>query len=165
MNWVTSNIWFASGLFQVVWLLLVIFRADAQWWIFLLWLASMMYFFLFSRSQFVFCLQVFILGLMVDSINHGLGMYDFAVNTRFIPFWLVVLWGCFTVYATQVIGYLSSLPRLLFLGLGGIGGCLSYNAAYHLGAVNFPLTISVTSIIIFAEWVGVTYAMVKLYCK
>lgn len=165
MKWRTTNIWFASGLFQVVWLVLVMFRADAQWWFFLPWLVCLSYFCLSSRSQFIFCLQVFSIGLIVDSVNYGLGIYAFPENSLLIPFWLVVLWGCFTVYATQLMRGLSSLPLLFLLGVGGLGGCLSYNAAYHLGAVYFPLTVPVTSIIIFTQWVGVTYAMAKLYCR
>ncbi|MCE0496242.1 DUF2878 domain-containing protein [Vibrio salinus] len=165
MKWVKLNIWAASVLFQAVWLALVLYPEDVQWITFVMWMVIITVIFLRSKKQFYFCFSLSVLGVLLDSVNYGFGLYRFTGHSNFIPFWLVLLWLSFSVYASQIIEHLFSLPRIGLLLLGGVGGVLSYNAACQLESVVFPLSTELTSVILFIEWVGVTYAMVTIYAK
>jgi hypothetical protein len=89
-----------------------------------------------------------------------LGVFRFESNPQFIPLWLLALWAGLAGTLRHSLGYFAGKPWLTSLA-GGLGASFSYIAGMKLGAVSFPLGITLTFIIIFMCWSIVFPALFK----
>lgn len=77
-----------------------------------------------------------LIGLLADSLLAHSGILAFNTGFGLLPWWLVVLWGCFAATFNQSLAFLKNRLILAAL-LGGIGGPLTYLAGAELGRVQF----------------------------
>jgi hypothetical protein len=89
-------------------------------------------------------------GISVDSTLHWLDFFEFSSNEH-IPYWLMVLWGCFATTISHSLQFLSSSKLLQFI-IGGLFAPLSYIGGYKLMAVEFSHPIFVTYIMLSLIW-------------
>lgn len=106
-----------------------------------------------------------LLGLIVDGAVVGYGVLQFPHTSAYFgwyPWWLVAMWICFgTAYSTSLSWLADRI--VLQIGFGAIGGALSLFAAYRMGAVQFPLGIPTTAVIVAIEWAAVMVISFWLY--
>lgn len=82
-------------------------------------------------------LSVVIIGTAVDSVLHGLGVFEFKDLSPLIPLWLMLLWALFATTLRHCLRW-SARPWWLASLLGAAGGALSYGADGRLAGVQFP---------------------------
>ena len=87
-------------------------------------------------------------GCLVDQIATYAGLFSF----KELPIWLLLLWANFGLTFHYSLSWLNSCSIFIQAILGGISGSLSYIAAYKLGAVEFPLNISLTIFYLVVIW-------------
>jgi hypothetical protein len=90
----------------------------------------------------------------MDSVLNAANV--FAFTSVLLPFWLVMLWlgfGAFVWCMREIVVRYSLLLLSLF---GGLGGAMSYFAGYRLGAVEWPMGVEQTVIIVFVCWFAFT---------
>ena len=113
--------------------------------------------FIFTKSRvedITILLTVGSLGIAVDSMNTYYEILSFsgASNTPFLlPFWLIVLWGVFSLMIPHSLYWLSRHKVAAVIG-GAVGGSFSYWLGHKLGAISLsdPLLSSVA--VYFVQW-------------
>ncbi|EKO3708264.1 DUF2878 domain-containing protein [Vibrio metschnikovii] len=151
-----------SLLFEIIWWSAVWGQADWQWLTLVLviiaWL-SMAY------TQLTSLFPVMLLagaGVLLDIINGAIGLFVFPTEHP-IPFWLVILWCGFAWYARLLIPAIQHhSPRWIII-LGGLGGAVSYWAGYRFAAVDFQWTVLTVMGILFVQWAGLTWCLLKVF--
>ncbi|MCW8329360.1 DUF2878 domain-containing protein [Photobacterium sp. SDRW27] len=146
--------------FNSYWLLAVIGQSHYQWLLVICLLGCWW----FYRDAWRFALILGTAGISMDIVLSLLGLFQF--HSVVLPFWLVMLWlgfGSFVWVTRHIIVVYSSY---VVIGIGGLGGMLSYLAGYRLGAVNWPLGITVTALSLFACWLcfsALTLVLIRRY--
>jgi hypothetical protein len=109
----------------------------------------------FNRERHLELLVTFIvayIGYATDSILTLIGIFEFHHSTAlFAPFWLLLLWCCFS---TTLIMNRDAWPRhkgLLVL-LGGLAGVVSYSSAGYLDAVSFQFGVFISMLVVAFVW-------------
>ncbi len=158
MKLVIISVWF-----QLLWFLAVLGQQDFQ--IPLLLLVAISYLWLFQKGkQYVAqALGLACLGIIVDSFNQLLGIFQFQTNL--IPLWLLGLWMIFSWYANLIAMKLTQFPFILVVIIGALGGALSYFAGWRLGAVSWPYSPAFTFGVVAIEWALITGLIVKSCCN
>jgi hypothetical protein len=82
-------------------------------------------------------ISVALLGTVLDSFLHWLGVFEFQQVTLLIPFWLMLLWALLATTLRHCLAW-SARPWWLAAALGAVGGPLSYYAGGQLAGVHFP---------------------------
>ncbi|MEZ5977659.1 MAG: DUF2878 domain-containing protein [Planctomycetota bacterium] len=91
------------------------------------------------RAAVVFAIGLGLVGALVDTGLHALGVTSYPTSTEawpylFVPPWIVALWFGFSTMARYALGWLDGRP-LLAAALGAIGGPLAYFGGTRFGAV------------------------------
>jgi hypothetical protein len=107
-------------------------------------------FFLENKKQFFFIVVVCLIGNLTDSLLQYFGVFIF-VEMYHLPFWLMMLWGCFAATLSYSLSFLGR-SKLLQITLGFCAP-LSYIAGDKLGAVDFGYSIYSTYCILSILWV------------
>lgn len=133
-------------LFQLIWLIAVI--GNNEW----LWLSCICF---AIHLAFTPCISVDLIllplgfiGFCVDMAFYQLGLYSFQEW----PYWLLILWFGFVLNFGHSFHFLSRFSTKSLSLIGAIGGCYAYLISWKLGAVDLPLGIFVSGIIIAACW-------------
>ena len=138
--------------FQSIWFLAILFQYEYFWLISLLVIG----YFIFvpnRQVEILTVLPVAMVGCMADIVLAVTGVFNFTseISTLPIPFWLVSLWIGFAATLRHSLGYLQN--RLIIASiLGAISGPLSYFAGYRFGAVDFPIGVTETLVILSFVW-------------
>ncbi|WP_261833426.1 DUF2878 domain-containing protein [Vibrio ishigakensis] len=90
-------------------------------------------------------------GIALDYFNSVLGFFLFP--TAFVPNWLIALWVIFIWYAYQMKPVLTLYPIWAVTVVGALGAAGSYFAGLKLGAVEWPLSNSLTFAVVTVEWI------------
>jgi len=90
------------------------------------------------------------IGISVDAILHGVGIYQFAGNVL-VPLWLCGLWLAFATTLSRSLAFLGQRPWLAALA-GAVALPLNYWAGQRLGAVEFGYALPVTLVVISLTW-------------
>jgi len=97
-------------------------------------------------------LSLTMIGVCLDYLNMKLGIISFRSNEiGFIPVWLIILWGVFSLMIPHSLHWLSSKPILASI-LGGICGSFSYWLGHKLGAITLSDPLLLNVLIYFIEW-------------
>lgn len=98
------------------------------------------------------------IGIAVDSILTMIGVFSFrdvaggdVFGETVAPSWLMALWIVFATTLNVSMKPLATKPKLALL-LGAIMGPFSYWVGLKLGAVTFPLGISITMVVLAIIW-------------
>lgn len=97
-------------------------------------------------------LLVSVVGVSVDSLLHFFGFFIFP-DSVFMPFWLIILWGCFACTICHSLTFLSSSKALQVI-TGAIFAPLSYIAGQKLEVVNFGSSLLIAYISLAFIWGG-----------
>lgn len=100
------------------------------------------------------------IGCLVDVALSTSGWLVFSTSSGHLPFWLIVLWGCFAATLNNSLKFLQGRLYLAAL-LGGIGGPLSYYAGAELGRLGFGSTLT-SLLVLAAVWALLLPALLKL---
>ena len=91
-----------------------------------------------------------VLGIAVDAVLSGAGVYHFAGDVL-VPLWLLCLWFGFSAALARSLAYFSD-KLLLAAGAGAVVFPLNYWAGERLGAVEFGLSLPATLAIVGLTW-------------
>lgn len=138
-------------LFQVGWILSVLYGNGAAMLIAAIVIAIYSVFFLRSRADIVLIAAVVMLGVCGDLILGYYGVLVYPSGAPFPPFWMVTLW---LLFATTLPWSLSWLVRnpLWFVLFAIIGGPVSYIAGVNLSSVSFGQEFALSVIILVVVW-------------
>ncbi|WP_286235170.1 DUF2878 domain-containing protein [Thalassotalea sediminis] len=136
-------------LFNLVWLGLVIYGNDAIVSA-LLWLGIFAWHKKLTRYELYLAAVITFLGVSIDNILTVLGIFRFPDET-FIPYWLIVLWVCFSCILLRAPQQLKT-NRWLQIVLPMIFAPLSYFAGFQLSAVKFGWDLLPTMLLLSIIW-------------
>lgn len=105
-------------------------------------------------------LIIALLGVLSDTLQIMLGVFSTLEDT--MTWWLISLWGSFTLCLNHSLRWLNSMAYWQIAILGGLFGPLSYIAAIKLGALSTTLSISEVVAIQLPCWAVLLVAMVWL---
>ncbi|MBW0235514.1 MULTISPECIES: DUF2878 domain-containing protein [Pseudomonas] len=146
--------WFACVLGgNSLWLLL----AGAALLAHLLWIRR-------TRAEVHLVIAVCVLGTAVDSVLMNTGVFVFKHSGVLIPFWLMLLWALLAITLNHCLAW-TAKPLWRALLLGAFGGPLSYYAGQRLGAVQFPLGLWPTLMVLAVLWAVLFAALLWLAKK
>ncbi|UJF21558.1 DUF2878 domain-containing protein [Shewanella sp. OMA3-2] len=101
-----------------------------------------------KRADLVILLVITTLGVAVDV---GLTYFGVFVFTA-IPWWLLLLWGYFSLTLNSSLGFAHKLNMPVQAIVGGVSGCLSYLGGAKFAAVALPLGLTYSAIILAVIW-------------
>ncbi|MGS0676984.1 DUF2878 domain-containing protein [Shewanella sp. 0m-4] len=135
-------------MFQAVWWLSILYQNSA------LWLTTGLLLVHFALSQrgrkdLTLMIKVASLGFAIDLGLKWAGVFQFQQ----FPFWLFVLWCHFALSLRYSLAFTQKLAWYVNAILGGVFGCLSYLAGERFEAVNLPLELFSSALILFAIWI------------
>jgi hypothetical protein len=150
--------------YKVIWILAILSPQHGHWW--LPMSASVVYAGFCARQlrnkQMILGLPIIsLLGICVEFFIFKHWVYEFKIETAFIPLWLIAIWtafpGMFLVNLCQL-----SLPALV--GIGLFFGPMAYKGAESLGAIHLvngavPLLILAgawAALLAFGKWIQST---------
>jgi hypothetical protein len=116
----------------------------------LLMLVAHINFFVTNKREIYLIAAVTVTGIVVDSILQYANVFIF-INSNHIPFWLMMLWGCFATTLCHSLGFLTKSKWLQML-VGGLFAPLSYLAGYKFQVVDFGLTMLNTYLMLSVVW-------------
>ncbi len=102
-----------------------------------------------NTREFLYTLTVCTIGILIDSLLQLFGIFSFQEPIH-LPFWLIVLWGCFATTLCHSLKFIG-LSRWFQVAAGVIAP-LSYIAGYHFSAVQFGHSILFTYAILAVLW-------------
>lgn len=149
-NKIANIVWF-----QIGWFAAIVWQQQA-WFILLLLLLTWCYQNRQNRQALILMTGFACYGILFDTMLLHLGILEFSEAGYFVPLWLGLLWFIFAGTLRCSLLPIFNLNRLYVL-IGGIFGCLSYIAGMKLGAVSFPLTLTMTIPILILIWCGHFY--------
>ena len=103
-----------------------------------------------KMDELALVLVVTMIGACLDSFLVELGVFEFA-TAALIPWWLVMLWACFAATLRHSLGLLSHSVRLQWF-VGTFLVPLNYLAGYKFSAVNLPLSLIESYLILAFVW-------------
>ncbi|RQW61984.1 DUF2878 domain-containing protein [Vibrio viridaestus] len=156
---------YLSILFQSIWFVLILGTSEVEWPV--LPIVVIVYIVSFLRHKHITTRALFIgcMGCMLDIANTQFGLFLFDENGLLVPLWLIELWFCFSIYISFLMVKFISWNQFLLLLAGGIGGMLSYYAAYRIGVVEFTQSLHLTLVILFLEWMAVMFLIRKCHAE
>lgn len=102
------------------------------------------------RSEALLMLTITGIGISVDSLLHQNNFFIFP-NSDHIPFWLVVLWLCFSTTISHSLHFLVASKKLQITA-GVIFAPLSYLAAVKLNAVELGQSVALSYAVLSLLW-------------
>ncbi|GFD72390.1 membrane protein [Tenacibaculum sp. KUL113] len=138
--------------FQSIWFIAILGGQPLEWALVTL-IASHLYFckeWITELKLMAFCVTI---GVGIDGVNTWFGVFEFNNESQItlIPIWLVAIWCGFIGTLRHSLRFMTTKPWLITLA-SGISAPLSYLGAMRLGAVEFPLGVWTTSILISISW-------------
>lgn len=138
--------------FQSIWFLAVF--TQYQFFLVICALVAAHFLFIRHRKKEAFCvLPVAFFGCFVDICLTFAGFFQFSEHILFIniPYWLVALWIGFAATLGHSLSYLQNRFPLAVI-LGAISAPMSYWAGNRFGAVEFPLGLLFTMVVLACVW-------------
>lgn len=114
-----------------------------------------------GRHEWQLILFVSAIGILVDSILSLSGFYIFD-SQYLIPFWLVLLWLCFSATLLHSLHFLS-YSRILQALIGLFIAPLSYIAGQKMGAVQFSNSLLISYLVIGFIWACLLLCFYQIY--
>ncbi|RMA80999.1 DUF2878 domain-containing protein [Umboniibacter marinipuniceus] len=111
--------------------------------------------FISIRNQLRSVLVLALIGCAIDQSLTALGLFSFAGGSedlRLIPYWLVVLWFCFSATLHSSLAWLVEKPVVITVVAFGISGPFSYWVAFKAGAYSLPHGLEVSVLILGLVW-------------
>lgn len=152
--------WFNLIGFNVCWLGLVIYGNDFIVVAFA-WLVAHFYFTKQRFQEMLVVLSVTVLGSLVDSFLSFQGVFIFQPESLIIPWWLLILWLCFSATLNHSLKFLTKYTYLPLV-VGAIFPPLSYLAGAKLGAVSLGYSQIQSFILLSVIWCGLLMVFVQL---
>ncbi|MGR5142708.1 DUF2878 domain-containing protein [Photobacterium sp. DNB23_23_1] len=151
-------------LFNVYWLIAVLGQQAYVWVLVLLFAACWWKF----PSVWRYAFSIAVAGVLMDGVLSISNVLDFQV--LLIPNWLIMLWLGFGTFVWFIKETIANYSAALISLLGGVGGAMSYFAGYRLQAVQWPLGVELTLMVLFLSWFVLSTAIVlmikrKLLCE
>lgn len=138
--------WFQLVSFQIIWLTAVL--GGNQWLSVSIFILLLHFIFSPNRYTDFKILSLALIGIAVDGGLTLMGFYEFNQP----PYWLAVLWLGFSLNFGYSLIYLRRLRTHYRVVLGAGAGCYAYLASWKLGAVDLPLGVLVSAVVIAAFW-------------
>ena len=135
-------------LFQSLWFLLVLVRADA-WPLALPMLALMLWANPQRAQHLPQMLIIALAGMIMDSLLVLTGVFVFP--DPWLPLWLCLLWLAFAMALPYAFAFLQRLHPVV-QALSGIPAATSYHAGYIFGAVDYGYPIIPTLVVLSLLW-------------
>jgi hypothetical protein len=134
--------------FKIIWLLLVVFQN--QYLLPVLAITALLILF-YPDKQLAFrsLLLVGLPGICLDSLLSMTGVFFFSDTV--IPLWLVALWVNFSLVLPYGFSFIRQLAISWQVLAGGLAS-FSYLIGWSLGAVEFPLLLFPTQILLIVIW-------------
>lgn len=136
--------------FQSAWLVSVKMQQQGL----LILIAILIGHFLVSQHRvrdWVTLMFITLIGSLVDLTASYMGLFAFK-DDHLLPLWLMLLWANFSLTLHYSMAWLMRSPLFIQALLGGLFGCFSYYAAHKLGAVDYPVGISITIFALIVIW-------------
>ena len=96
-------------------------------------------------------LCITLIGSLLDLTAAYVGLFAFKEGSL-LPMWLMLLWANFALTFHYSMAWLMRCSLLIQAILGGVFGSLSYFTAHKLGAVDYPLDLSLTIFSLVVIW-------------
>jgi hypothetical protein len=135
--------------FQVCWLGLI-YWGNSFTPIALLMITAHFFFLSNKPHELLLVVCVTIIGCCVDMILALTGIFVFE-NTPFIPFWLMVLWVCFSSTISHSLQFLKSSIKLQIF-VGAVIAPLSYIGGFKFDMVDFTYSLFTTYAVLSLIW-------------
>ena len=116
------------------------------------------------RNEALLMIVACLLGVVVDSIQQGLGLFTFTRDPAWpfwLPLWVFVIWAQFATLFHYGLHWLSG-RYLLAAILGLVGGPLAYWAGIRAGAASFGDNPLLTVMTLAMVWAMVTPLLCRL---
>jgi hypothetical protein len=134
-----TSFWFNLLGFQAAWWACALYGNNGAW-LALAWLLAHLALHGQRQTELRVVLASAAIGWLVDAALSGSGWLVLPNSSLVLPFWLLVLWGCFAATLNNSLRFLQNKFGLAAL-LGATGGPLSYYAGMELGRLAFPSTL------------------------
>lgn len=149
----------SSALSSSQWLILNALSFQAIWWLGVLgqnqylWLSAMIVALQFvlvkaKLVEFKVMLIASVIGISIDMLLIQSGVFVFSV----FPWWLLILWGGFSLTLNHSLGFCHRLAWYLQALLGAVSGSLSYLAGAKFNAVSLPMGQLESTLILAVIW-------------
>ena len=105
-------------------------------------------------TDFLIMLSVGLLGILIDIANTSLGLIAFnggITPLLNIPYWLIMLWLVFALMLPHSLLWLYKY-KFISIILGAILGAFSYWLGHQLGAIIFPNSVVMSTLVYAIEW-------------
>ncbi len=138
--------------FQSIWFLAILAGGQFEWLLALLIVGH-----LYLCKDWITELRVMLscaaIGVSIDGTLTWFGVFVFTPSPELtlIPLWLVAIWFGFVGTLRHSLRFMTTKPLLMTIA-SGISAPLSYLAAMRFDAVEFPLGIWPTAIIVSVAW-------------
>lgn len=148
--------WVQLALFQSLWLISVIGQND---WILLAAIIIALHFILTpGLKQDLRIIPLALIGITIDATLTFSGVFSFST----FPYWLVFLWFGFVLSLGHSLQWLKKIPVSVLIPLGAIMGSASYLSGWKLEAVDLPMGVVSTAIVLAVVWALLLPLMLKL---
>lgn len=127
----------------------------------LTWLCLHLYYCEDKKLELRFILTVSLLGILLDSLLMLSGVFVFE-HGRHIPYWLMMLWICFSANVATMIKEFSP-PLSVTAAFGAVLAPLSYVAGSNLGSVDFGYSVLFTFCVLSFLWGPAVVCMSLFY--
>lgn len=114
------------------------------------------------RQSMAFALRWAWIGIGVDFLLYRAGIHQF--EGPLFPLWLIALWFGLSIYLHRMGAALAKMPMLVLVPGTAISGVLSYWAGLRLGAVQWPMGLESTLVLMAAVWLIMGLA-IALLCR
>lgn len=116
----------------------------------LLLLVAHFYFIAKVRGELLLIVVITVIGISVDSLLLKLGVFVFT-NDSHIPYWLMMLWVCFSSTICHSLRFLAG-SKILQLAVGALFAPLSYIAGHKFEVVEFGQSLTSTYLLLGLIW-------------
>jgi hypothetical protein len=141
--------WFNLLGFNLCWFGLVLYGNNFSV-IALSWLTIHVYLVMEKKAEVTLIILVMLIGTIIDTSLLHLGVFTFDTS-YIIPFWLIVLWGCFAATINHSLVFLSGSKTLQCL-CGLVFAPLSYIGGASLSAVTLSYSLAMTYLLLALIW-------------
>ncbi|QGG80319.1 DUF2878 family protein [Litorivicinus lipolyticus] len=147
--------------FNLLWLLLITQRSPWADGVGLAWIGAHFVWFAHPGEPRRVAL-VMLTGVVIDGLLRRAGVFQFSENAPWLPAWLMLMWGCYATTLEHSLRWLVRQTRLAIV-LGCVAGPLSYAAGMRLGAVEFPMGLWTTLVLLSVIWATLMGSLSWLY--
>ncbi|WP_220770694.1 DUF2878 domain-containing protein [Shewanella sp. MBTL60-007] len=134
-------------MFQGVWWLSILYQNSALWLTVPLLLLHL-YLSPNHLQDIRLMLKVASFGFFFDCALMLSGVFQFLP----FPIWLLLIWCHFAISLSYSLTFAQKLNWTVNAILGGVFGCMSYLAGARFGAVELPLGLFSSAVILFVAW-------------